>query len=769
MAYIIQLPPQRVRFSKKNQEWRELCVNKIDGGISYLVNQEVRRSMQEKAINGRLYDGILDMKDVMEVIDTDGTLRSYVPKKIQHKPILRPLIELLVGEASKEPFEWGVMCTDPKSISEKEENKKKLLDEKITKLLESEYEGEELKSKLKELDLYFRYTWKDLKEVRSTKLLTHYYDALKMENKFLDAMLDRLIYGEQIMMFDIVAGSPEARKLDPKRVHTLYSSNSNRIADADVIMIEEYWSKGRIIDTYWDCLTPEEIDKINSNTLASDARYTDVLAQNFIAPDAIVLDGIVNATMSERGYTSMTKSTVDIYGNIRHLTTLWRSQKLVKIVKGTNPQTGERYEKVMAEEYIANETYGETVEKVWIEEWWEGRKIGNAIYKRIRPKEIQYSTIGNISKGHPGVVGYVNSISEGKVVSFLSKTKNYQYLYDITWDRLMDGLRKNLGKILEVDLAKIPKGWTLEKWMNYAYRGGIAIVDSFKEASRGVATGKLAGSFNTTNRSLDMDTGNYIQQQINLLEFIKTEMKDAVGVTPQRQGAVQASAAVGATERSVMASNNNTAYEFYQHEQFKLECMQILLETAKAALRGNKKVAQNILSDFSLETFEIDGDELLDSDQSVFITTSRKSREMKGSLDSISQAFMQNGGNMSTVMDIMFSDSIAEKRRKIELAEFDTKQQMQAAQEQQNQLAQQQMELNAQKEEADRNLKLYEIDTNNATRLAIEELKMQSIHKQLDLDAEINKDELLARMKELQTKIDVEHIKSKNKAEKVAK
>jgi hypothetical protein len=127
---------------------------------------------------------------------------------------------------------------------------------------------------------------------------------------------------------------------------------------------------------------------------------------------------------------------------------------------------------------------------------------------------------------------------------------------------------------------------------------------------------------------------------------------------------------------------------------------------------------------------------------------------------------MQNGGSMGTVMDIMFSDSIAEKRRKIELAEFDTKQQAQAAQDQQNQLVQQQMELDAQKQESERNLKLYEIDSNNATKLMIEEIKIRPIDKQLDLDAEINKDELLVKMKELQAKIDIEYHKTQIKATK---
>jgi len=760
MSFVIKLPPQKIRYNKKDKEWRERCVNQIDGGISYLTNREVRRSVIEKTINGQLYDGVLNMRDVLSTIDTDGTLKSYVPKKIQHKPVMRPKIELLVGEATKEPFEWGLMVTDPNSISQKQENKKKDINNKVTKLLEADYKDEELAAKIKELGLYFKYTWKDIKEVRASKILKHYNEKLKLDAIFIDCLLDKLVYGEEIMMFDIVAGAPIGRKLDPKRVHALYSSNSNRISDADIIIIEEYWSPGRLIDTYYDTLSEEDVEKITSGSIIVDG-FNQTLQQN-VTSDGILIEGLIDAvSLQNPNLYQINKSTVDIYGNLRHLKALWRSQKLVFIVKGIDPVTGDRYERIMSEEYKPNIELGETVEKVWVEEWWEGSKIGNEVFTKMGPRPVQFNSIDNASKGHPGIVGYVNSISEGKVVSFLSKMKPYQYLYDIVWDRLMDGLRKDMGKILELDMAKIPTGWTVETWMHYAYKGGIAFVDSFKEATKGVATGTLAGTFNTTGKVLDMSNGNYIQQQVNLLEFIKKELSDIVGITPQRAGAVQASAAVGATERSVMGSSNATAYEFYTHQQFKLECLQILMETCKAALRGNKLLAQNILSDFSTEVFEVDGDELLESDYGIFITVSKKYKEIEADLERYSQAFMQNGGSFATIFDIVFSDSMAEKRRKVELAEYEMKQERQQQAQAQQQAQQEALQSEMENKQADRELKMYEIDTNNATKLLLGEMQQDTATMKVESDSDESKEELMVRLKEMQLKIDAEYAKIK--------
>lgn len=729
---ILRLPPQKKSYRSKNKEWREENMQVIDAGISYAQSGHVRRSITEKYINARLYDGQLTMSDVLETVSSAGVLNAYVPKTIQHRPIIRPKIELLVGEASKEPFSWSVMVTDPASISAKEETKKKMINDKITELLKSELTEEELAVKLKDLSLYFKYTWKDAKEVRATKILKYFEQKLKLEEKWIEAMIDKLVQGEQFMMFDIVGKTVEAQKIDPKKVFTLYSGESNSVADANIIIIEEYWPTGRVIDHYYEDLTPDEIDRINEGTLNQEpnVRYDNSISMSV---DGLLLDNVLSeVSLNNRDFVS-NRAYTDRYGNLRVVRALWRSQKLVKVVSGTDPVTGEQYERTMSEEYTPNPLYGESIKKVWVGEWWQGAKIGS-MYKRIQPRPVQFTSMGNLSKGHPGIVGRFNSTSGGKVISFLGKMKPYQYLYDIVWDRLLDALKKDLGNIVEMDMAKKPVGWETEKWLHYAYKGGIMFIDSFKEATKGAAMGKIAGQFNTTGKTISTSRGEYIQQHVNLLEYIKRELGDVGGITPQREGQVSPSASVGGTERSVLASNNSTAYEFYSHEQFKLECLNILLETAKVALRGNKELAQVILDDFSIEMFDIDGDDFIDSDYSVFITTNRKSQKLEQSLETYGQAFMQNGGKFSTVLDILFSDSIAEKRRKIELAESEMTAQAQQANEAQIKAQQEAIAREDKNKELDRDLKRYEIDQVNTTKLQLGLLSSEDEDKRVAAD-----------------------------------
>jgi len=56
---------------------------------------------------------------------------------------------------------------------------------------------------------------------------------------------------EEIYQCDIVHGEPTLEKLNPFEVQTYMSGYSNKIEDADVIVVTQYWSPGKIFDTFF--------------------------------------------------------------------------------------------------------------------------------------------------------------------------------------------------------------------------------------------------------------------------------------------------------------------------------------------------------------------------------------------------------------------------------------------------------------------------------------------------------------------------------------
>ena len=85
----------------------------------------------------------------------------------------------------------------------------------------------------------------------------------------------------------------------------------------------------------------------------------------------------------------------DARGNIRVVKVVWKSKKKIGCLYYINPMTGEQEETTVSEEY--KPAKGEIVQWKWINEYWEGYKIGQDMYKTIKPRRIQFRRMDNLS------------------------------------------------------------------------------------------------------------------------------------------------------------------------------------------------------------------------------------------------------------------------------------------------------------------------------------------------------------------------------------
>ena len=101
-----------------------------------------------------------------------------------------------------------------------------------------------------------------MREVRANALLNHYSKELNFPFLFNQGFTDAMAVGEEIYQCDIVGGEPIIERLNPLKVRIFKSGYSNRIEDADMIVLEDYWSPGKIIDVYYDVLTKKDMEYI---------------------------------------------------------------------------------------------------------------------------------------------------------------------------------------------------------------------------------------------------------------------------------------------------------------------------------------------------------------------------------------------------------------------------------------------------------------------------------------------------------------------------
>ena len=701
MSNFIQLPPQQLPFNKKNRKWRKQILDWADSKTFFNYSL-VRKSVVHKKINYDLLNGKLHMSDLEVILNPENLQAGFIPEKIQHYPIMNSKLSVLRGEESKRVFDFRVVVTNPNAITEIENTKKEELLQKLQEWVSNTSQSEEeANQELEKISDYYTYEWQDMREIRANALLNHYVKELSMPLMFNQGFMDAMAVGEEIYQCDIVGGEPIIERLNPLKIRVFKSGYSNKIEDAEMIILEDYWSPSRVIDTYYDVLTKKDMeylenlpDQIGQSATDSmdniDDRYGFI--NSHMVGDEINTDGLFWNPFGDYDGVNDSLLPYDMAGNLRVLRVYWKSRRKIKKVRSYDFQTGEEVFSFYPETYIINKDAGEEEQIFYINEAWEGTKIGSDIYVNMRPRVIQYNRLSNPSRCHFGIVGSIYNLNDNKPFSLVDMMKPYNYLYDAIHDRLNKFMAKNWGKILRLDLAKIPKGWNVEKWMYYAKANGLAVEDSFREGNIGAATGKLAGAMNNASSGIiDAEFGNSIQSQINLLEFIKSEMSEVAGISKQREGQISNRETVGGVERATLQSSHITEYLFVQHEDVKKRVLECFLETAKIALKGKSKKFQYILSDSSMRIMDIDGDEFAESDYGLLVDNGNGAQELSQKLDMLAQAALQNQTlSFSTIMKLYNSSSLAEKQRIVETDE--RKIQERNAQAQQEQLQAQQQE-----------------------------------------------------------------------------
>lgn len=738
MSDFINFPRQQLPFKRKSKAWRKSCVQWADSK-TFFNYSPVRNSVIHKKINYDLVNGKLHMEDLMAIVNPENVKAGYIPDRIQHYPIINSKLNVLRGEEGKRVFDYKVIVTNPNAISEREENKKAALLADLQQIMaDSSISEEDFNNRLESLNDYYTYHWQDFREIQSNALLNHYWKEYNMPLIFNSGFMDAMTCAEEIYKCDIVGGEPVIERLNPLKVRIFKSGYSNRIEDADIIIIEDYWSPGRVIDTFYDVLTPEDMkyietlpDNIGQSYLDSmdniDERYG--LVNSAMVGDQIITDGFYFDPLNMFSDASISSYLpYDLAGNLRVLQVYWKSRRKIKKVKSYDPETGEEVFNFYDENYIINPDLGEEEQIFWINQAWEGVKIGDSIFVNMRPRIVQYNRLSNPSRCHFGIIGTIYNLNESRPFSMVDMMKQYNYLYDVIHDRLNKMIARNWGKIIQLDLAKVPKGWEVEKWIYYAKVNGIAVSDSFKEGNIGAATGKLAGALNNAQSGvIDADWGNNIQQYINLLSFIKMEMSEVVGISPQREGQISNRETVGGVERATLQSSHITEWIFLLHDDTKRRVLECFLETAKIAFKGRSKKFEYILPDYSKRLIEIDGNTFAEADYGLVVDSSDGLQKMQQQLETLAQAALQNQLlSFSTIMKIFGSSSTAEKQRMIENDEKRRMEQAQQAQQQEMQLQQQQIEANAQAEQQ----KLQQEDLlnqrDNETKILIAQINAQS-------------------------------------------
>lgn len=731
MRNINQFPIQKLPMSKKTKDWREANVDYIIGksmGGSRNGNNRTRKEEMQTYYD--LYNSIYNEKDLKYVTNPFKQQDGF-PAMAQDFNVVKPKIDLLLGEETKRPFNFKTIRTSDIATSEMQEKAKQMLIDYIQATIMSKLGPEEqaryqqaLQSgeimPPEQIQKYMSKDYKDVAEITAYHTLNYLKSKLNIAHEFYKGWKDALVGGEEIYYIGIQNGNPCLERINPLYFdYDTDTSDLEFIHDAQWCVYEMKLSVTDIYDRFYDKLSEKQLNQLLD--------MADGTSKGGINPEVrkTSLDFPHIKTHTIGGKSNPFESTNSI--SVWHC--CWQSFRKIAFVTIQDPETGEPVE------YIVDESYNETgteisVEWKWIIETWEGYRAGEDLYWGIEPLEYQYVSSENPNAQRLPYTGVIYNNTNSKPRSLVSIMKPLQYMYIVLWYRLELAMARDKGKVVNMDITQIPKSMNIDvsKWMHYLSALGVNFINPYEEGwdIPGREGGKPA-SFNQIT-ALDLTMANTINQYIMLMDKIEAMLSEITGVSKQREGSISSNELVGNVERSVVQSAHITEPWLWTHNQVKKEALQMLLNTAKYAWKDNK-VNINYVLDDATRAFLTLSDDFLYEDMDVFVEDTTKNQQQIEALKNLMQPAMQNGASLLDIAEIITMDNVTMIKNRLEEIEQKRMEQQQAMEqaqaEREQQMLQMQNEIKEEElmiKEAEMDLKKYEIDQNNATKITVAQL-----------------------------------------------
>ena len=735
--YNSAFPRQKLPLSKKGKKWQEDCVNYIIGEGNVTSGGNSTSYYGELQTYYNLYNSIFDEKD-FKSITNPFKVEDGFPATPHDFNIIRPKVDLLIGEETKRPLNFRVIRTSQEATSEMQEKEKQMILQYIEAAITAKMSPEEAQQFQEQLQSgeimppeqiakYMDKDYKDIVENTAYHSLTYLREKLDLDNEFIKGWKDGLISGREIYYVGVLNAEPYAERVNPICFSYDKSPDLDFIEDGSWCCRKMRMPITEVYDRYYDKLEEKDLDRLEEMIGSTPGRN---LGDRSPVDMGIQLRIYDNPIFEGSG-----KSLVNVW----HC--CWKSFKKIFYVTTTD-DAGQSQINIVDETYqpVGNEV---SVEPDWIIEVWEGYRAGSDLYFGIHPIEYQHVSIDIPNSQKLPYCGAIYSNTNSKPRSLVSILKPLQYMYIVLWYRLELAIARDKGKVVNMDITQIPKSMNISpaKWMHYLSSVGVNFINPYEEGWNipGREGGKPA-QFNQIT-ALDLTMSNVIAEYIQLMDKIEELAGTISGITQQREGAVSTSEMVGNVERSVVQSSHITEPLFWVHNQCKRRVLNMLLNTAKGAWEETGKQKLQYIFDNGERAFLDITPKFYYEDMDVFVSDTSKDLENIQKLQQLIQPAMQNGASLLEAAEILTNDNfniIKQKLKDMQTRQEQIQQQQQEAEAQQQQQLQQMQNESKQQElmlqEAQMDLQRYQIDQDNQTKIAVAQINAYRGAEDMDQD-----------------------------------
>lgn len=637
------LPQQKISAKEKNDQWHKDCAD------AFINMSRFNRTGSREDIR-KLYDyytGYLHDEDYSYVLSPYGKSRKQgFPAKMRNYPIIKPVVDLLLGEKHKRPFNYSVISINADSVTTRETEIQNQLNtiaqRKFSQALASITGGQlgeeqqqipEIMQPLSKSYELLQQNYRDSKAIIGQKALNYLQADLDLKHEFDKGFFDFLVTGEVYSHKAVYKNSIVYESLNPLHVDYDMDQNEEFVENADWGIIYQELFPSAVLDRFSDQLTPEEVSRLENpreTNLDTTSLYASPQNQHYYDDDR-----------------NRRVSVVTVY---------WKSFAKRGFRLYYSEETQALEEEVVLEGYKGPDADMVTWE--WVPQVHRTVVIDQDVYLLMGPVENVRASPDDPGQSKLPINGRRFVLRNTENTSIVKLGVPYQINYNIYKYRLEMAIAKSKDVIGLLDIDMIPKKWSMDKFMHYLDATGIGWVSYNNENLKLSATHQQV-------MDLSIKTiGSYIE----LLESILMEWERLSGVSQQRQGQIGPYESVQGSQQAIIQSSHITEDYFKKYEKFEEKELQGLLDLSKLAwLRGKK--GSYVMPDGTIDYLTVDPVEYALSDLGVFVKNSSQERERLEFAKSLTQPMIQNGYKASDVLSILESDNFSEIKQKIKVAE----------------------------------------------------------------------------------------------------
>tara|TARA_R100001594_G_scaffold45372_1_gene78210 strand:+ start:23456 stop:25789 length:2334 start_codon:yes stop_codon:yes gene_type:complete len=702
--YSANFPPLLLSENEKNEKW---CEQMIDAIMTYTNGSDEYKSHKiQDLMHYQIYNGEINRENFKYVTEQYGF--AY-PARLVNYPIIKPKIDLLVGEDLKRPLDYKVSTVNKEAVVRKEDYKVNLMMNELLKDIK-----EEIKAEIghdldvedgtefpvpEDIDLYMRYNYREMIEETAQDGLEYLINHNRLKDVFKNGFRDLLVTAKEFYKVYVKDGDPYVRRVDPRAIIYDQNVDSDFIDDSQWVGEERWMNVNEILDEYRDDLSKDDV-----------AKLTELMS--------ITSHGQLGEWNSFVEWVDWNQASGL---RVRVVHCEWKAIKRMRFKVSENKYNPRNpFRKLLPDTYKPRKK--DNIEIKYIDDVWEGTKIGGKILVGCQRRVNQVRSVDDVGKTKLSYIGCVKGNVTGRSVSLVHMLKDVQMLYNIVMYHIELTMARSGGKAVVYDVSQMPAnlGMDMQSVLYHIKNDGIIPINSKDE-------GNQAAAFNQFQQ-VDFTLSNSVQQLINLKLMLEDTAGTISGVTKQREGAVGQYEYVGNVQRAVVQSSVITEDWFFAHNETKKRVFETLCDLMKLAWAGGKKAA-TILGDGAYKFLNVMPDIAL-NDYGVYLGDSGKDEAMKGVVSQLAQTALQSGQiDFLNVIKVMKADTMTEAEHVLErgMDEMKKIQEMQAEQAQQQ--AQAEAEAAMAEKQADAQIKQMELDTqikiaemNNETKIHVAEI-----------------------------------------------